>query len=184
MLQGDRPENFQDVPLKMMSSLSSAVVSPSSPFVSGYHSQQQEVIQRDVGVGQSSSVTKTEPFAFSNGTLYIPLVTKTHHGFYLCDASNGIGSGLSKVIRLIVNGKSFNMPIFKKRLFFYLVEPLENFWAFPISCSSRIFFFSLCNLVSLLILSPTYFLLIFFHLFTVYFVYVNYSTTRKPNKLS
>ncbi|XP_048510955.1 Down syndrome cell adhesion molecule-like protein Dscam2 isoform X2 [Athalia rosae] len=38
-----------------------------------------------------------------NGSLVIPRVTKEHGGFYLCQASNGIGPGLSKLIRLTVH---------------------------------------------------------------------------------
>ncbi|XP_076760113.1 cell adhesion molecule Dscam2 isoform X3 [Xylocopa sonorina] len=38
-----------------------------------------------------------------NGSLVIPLVSRDHAGFYLCQASNGIGPGLSKLIRLTVH---------------------------------------------------------------------------------
>ncbi|XP_046620086.1 Down syndrome cell adhesion molecule-like protein Dscam2 isoform X2 [Neodiprion virginianus] len=38
-----------------------------------------------------------------NGSLVIPRVAKEHSGFYLCQASNGIGPGLSKLIRLTVH---------------------------------------------------------------------------------
>ncbi|CAG7733862.1 unnamed protein product [Allacma fusca] len=39
----------------------------------------------------------------SNGTLYIRNANKANQGVYLCEASNGIGSGISKVVRVIVN---------------------------------------------------------------------------------
>ncbi|XP_020288503.1 Down syndrome cell adhesion molecule-like protein Dscam2 isoform X2 [Pseudomyrmex gracilis] len=38
-----------------------------------------------------------------NGSLMIPRVSRDHAGFYLCQASNGIGPGLSKLIRLTVH---------------------------------------------------------------------------------
>ncbi|KAL6259047.1 hypothetical protein P5V15_008969 [Pogonomyrmex californicus] len=43
-----------------------------------------------------------------NGSLVIPRVSRDHAGFYLCQANNGIGPGLSKLIRLTVHGKIFN----------------------------------------------------------------------------
>lgn len=45
--------------------------------------------------------------AARNGSLVIPRVSRDHAGFYLCQASNGIGPGLSKLIRLTVHGKIF-----------------------------------------------------------------------------
>lgn len=42
---------------------------------------------------------------YANGSLRINVVNKVHEGYYLCQANNGIGAGLSKLIRLIVNGK-------------------------------------------------------------------------------
>ncbi|XP_076675492.1 cell adhesion molecule Dscam2 isoform X9 [Andrena cerasifolii] len=39
----------------------------------------------------------------ANGSLVIPRVSRDHAGFYLCQASNGIGPGLSKLIRLTVH---------------------------------------------------------------------------------
>ena len=38
-----------------------------------------------------------------NGTLIINNVTREHEGFFLCQANNGIGAGLSKLIRLTVH---------------------------------------------------------------------------------
>uniref|UniRef100_T1JA70 Down syndrome cell adhesion molecule-like protein Dscam2 n=1 Tax=Strigamia maritima TaxID=126957 RepID=T1JA70_STRMM len=40
---------------------------------------------------------------FVNGTLYISHVDDQHNGYYFCEAQNGIGQGLSKVVRLIVH---------------------------------------------------------------------------------
>jgi hypothetical protein len=40
-----------------------------------------------------------------NGSMLIRAVDSSHEGHYTCQASNGIGSGLSKVIFLRVNGK-------------------------------------------------------------------------------
>lgn len=46
-----------------------------------------------------------------NGSLVIPRVSRDHAGSYLCQASNGIGPGLSKLIRLTVHGKIFTLPL-------------------------------------------------------------------------
>lgn len=43
----------------------------------------------------------------ANGTLFIDDVQKSDSGLYLCRASNGIGTDLSKVIRVSVHGKWF-----------------------------------------------------------------------------
>jgi len=43
--------------------------------------------------------------AAENGTLIISRVTEDHEAHYLCGANNGVGPGLSKLIRLTVNGK-------------------------------------------------------------------------------
>lgn len=40
----------------------------------------------------------------SNGTLVFASVQEDHEGYYLCEAENGIGPGLSKVVYLTVNG--------------------------------------------------------------------------------
>lgn len=42
---------------------------------------------------------------FVNGTLYIQSVTQVHGGYFLCQAKNEIGAGLSKLIRITVHGK-------------------------------------------------------------------------------
>lgn len=39
----------------------------------------------------------------SNGTLLLQHVKEDREGFYLCQASNGIGSGIGKVVQLKVN---------------------------------------------------------------------------------
>lgn len=41
--------------------------------------------------------------SYNNGTLIIHNVTREHEGFFLCQAHNGIGAGLSKLIRLTVH---------------------------------------------------------------------------------
>lgn len=41
-----------------------------------------------------------------NGTLIISRVTEDHEGHYLCQANNGVGPGISKMMRLTVNGKN------------------------------------------------------------------------------
>lgn len=40
-----------------------------------------------------------------DGTLTIANIQKTNEGYYLCEAVNGIGSGLSAVILISVQGK-------------------------------------------------------------------------------
>uniref|UniRef100_A0A1A9WXF2 Down syndrome cell adhesion molecule n=1 Tax=Glossina brevipalpis TaxID=37001 RepID=A0A1A9WXF2_9MUSC len=60
----------------------------------------------NIGIGNSQSVIETH----SNGTLSIPKVAREHEGSYLCQANNGIGAGLSTLIKLKVHGKySFNI---------------------------------------------------------------------------
>lgn len=41
---------------------------------------------------------------FPNGTIYFKKITKESQGHFLCEAKNNIGSGVSKVIFLKVNG--------------------------------------------------------------------------------
>jgi hypothetical protein len=40
---------------------------------------------------------------FPNGTLLLQNVKEDREGFYMCQANNGIGNGLGKVIQLKVN---------------------------------------------------------------------------------
>lgn len=42
---------------------------------------------------------------FENGSLNILDARDTDSGYYMCQASNGVGPGLSKVIRVTINGK-------------------------------------------------------------------------------
>lgn len=44
-----------------------------------------------------------------DGTLTVNNIQKTNEGYYLCEAVNGIGSGLSAVILISVQGMSFWM---------------------------------------------------------------------------
>uniref|UniRef100_A0A1A9Z430 Down syndrome cell adhesion molecule n=1 Tax=Glossina pallidipes TaxID=7398 RepID=A0A1A9Z430_GLOPL len=53
----------------------------------------------NIGNGNSQSVIETH----SNGTLSIPKVAREHEGSYLCQANNGIGAGLSTLIKLKVH---------------------------------------------------------------------------------
>lgn len=57
---------------------------------------------RELGYSGTEGVGVAE-----NGSLVIPKVSREHSGFYLCQASNGNGPGLSKLIRLTVHGKIF-----------------------------------------------------------------------------
>lgn len=49
-----------------------------------------------------------------DGTLTINNIQKTNEGYYLCEAVNGIGSGLSAVILISVQGMSYCGQIFLK----------------------------------------------------------------------
>lgn len=55
---------------------------------------------------------------FENGSLIIYNTQRTDAGYYLCQAQNGVGPGLSRVIKLTVNGKcsSSFYPESQKRL--------------------------------------------------------------------
>lgn len=44
--------------------------------------------------------------SIEDGTLMINNIQKTNEGYYLCEAVNGIGSGLSAVILISVQGKN------------------------------------------------------------------------------
>lgn len=55
---------------------------------------------RDLSFSKSEGVD-----IFVNGTLFIQSVTQMHGGYFLCQARNEIGAGLSKLIRITVHGK-------------------------------------------------------------------------------
>lgn len=42
---------------------------------------------------------------FENGSLIIYNTQRTDAGYYLCQANNGIGPGISRVIKLTVHGE-------------------------------------------------------------------------------
>lgn len=46
----------------------------------------------------------------SNGSLLLQNVKEDREGFYLCQATNGIGTGIGKVVQVKVNCKHFNFP--------------------------------------------------------------------------
>lgn len=54
---------------------------------------------------------------YENGSLAIHNAHKSDSGFYMCAASNGIGPGISKVIKITVNGES-NLLVCKLQLTF------------------------------------------------------------------
>lgn len=43
----------------------------------------------------------------ANGSLFLTQVAKEDEGRYLCEATNTIGAGLSKVVKITVNGEFF-----------------------------------------------------------------------------
>lgn len=49
----------------------------------------------------------------TNGTLLLTKVDKSTAGRYVCEATNGIGAGLSKVIQVTVNGKCL-LPVLEQ----------------------------------------------------------------------
>lgn len=53
----------------------------------------------DVSYGEGDLV------GWENGTLAVGRAERHHEGRYLCEANNGVGAGLSKVVDLSVNGK-------------------------------------------------------------------------------
>lgn len=48
--------------------------------------------------------------SLENGSLIFYAVEEVHEGQYMCTISNGIGSGLSKIIQLHVHGKYIKIP--------------------------------------------------------------------------
>lgn len=47
-----------------------------------------------------------KPIAFRNSSLAVDFATDADEGYYMCQANNGIGSGLKKLFHINVNGKS------------------------------------------------------------------------------
>ena len=46
--------------------------------------------------------------ALSNGTLLVARADKSHEGRYLCEANNGVATGVSKLVTVNVHGQFFN----------------------------------------------------------------------------
>ena len=76
---------------------------------------------RAAGVDKSASagdfkavISNPHMRVFQNGSLAVMDVDKSDAGSYLCQVANGIGSGLSKVVTLSVNGTSLTprLPVF------------------------------------------------------------------------
>lgn len=66
-----------------------------------------------------------------NGSLWFEAVTSEDEGNYLCRATNGIGSGLGKVIYVAVKGKnnslSTKLPVNSKIQDFFLKSVFAKF---------------------------------------------------------
>lgn len=62
---------------------------------------------RDLSYSKSEGIE-----TYANGTLYIQSVTQSHEGYFLCQAKNEIGAGLSKLIRLTVHGMISDCTLF------------------------------------------------------------------------
>lgn len=67
------------------------------------HTGEQSGEYRELNYAGSSSGIESH----SNGSLIIPKVIRDHEGYFLCQASNGIGPGLSKLIKLTVHGNFY-----------------------------------------------------------------------------
>jgi hypothetical protein len=63
-----------------------------------------------------------------NGSLVIQSVVPNDEGYYLCRATNGIGTGLSKVVSLAVNGK-YNISLHYYHAF--IVQLIQQFLQHP-----------------------------------------------------
>ncbi|EDW64533.2 uncharacterized protein Dvir_GJ22003 [Drosophila virilis] len=58
---------------------------------------------RDLSYAMSNGNSQSTIVAHTNGSLIISKVSREHEGSYLCQASNGIGAGLSTLIKLTVH---------------------------------------------------------------------------------
>lgn len=57
----------------------------------------------------------------NNGSLLLQHVKEDREGFYLCQAHNGIGTGIGKVIQLKVNCESLSFAIIADSLFYEML---------------------------------------------------------------
>ena len=76
--------------LPLISSSSSSSLSSSSSSASPTHYQ--------------PVISNSHIHALENGSLIIKEINKSDEGYYLCQATNGIGSDISKVIKISVHG--------------------------------------------------------------------------------
>lgn len=60
---------------------------------------------RDLSYAMDNGNSHAILIAHSNGSLMISKVNREHEGSYLCQAINGIGAGLSTLIKLTVHGE-------------------------------------------------------------------------------
>lgn len=58
-----------------------------------------------LSLGKQSNQFDDIGIPFKNGSLIINSASEEDEGYYLCEANNGIGAGLSAVISLKVNGE-------------------------------------------------------------------------------
>lgn len=63
-----------------------------------------------------------------DGTLSINNIQKTNEGYYLCEAVNGIGSGLSAVILISVQG-TLHLHVFQQHLTLHYSRFAYGFFA-------------------------------------------------------
>lgn len=74
-----------------------------------------------------------------NNSLVIDFATETDEGYYMCQASNGIGTGLKKIIHINVNGEY----IYTIMLYHKYKQPKINFFFFLVSFGLFFLFFLL-----------------------------------------
>ena len=64
-------------------------------------------VQRETPSEFKSISSSSHLRPYENGSLVIHNAQKSDSGFYMCQANNGIGAGLSKVIKLTVHGNCY-----------------------------------------------------------------------------
>ena len=61
-------------------------------------------------------ISNSHMHTLENGSLHIKDVTEDDESVYLCQANNGVGTGLSKVVTLKVNGED------RQFIYFFLIN--------------------------------------------------------------
>ncbi|KAF0288254.1 Down syndrome cell adhesion molecule-like protein Dscam2 [Amphibalanus amphitrite] len=114
------PPQWTEKPKDVAGSLGTTVFMPCS--AAGFPTPEIKWKKKDVGGFElpASAVSGVE--MLPNGTLSIAEISSEHEGAYLCEASNGIGVGLSALARLDV----FELPSFAKSSQQYRIREGQN----------------------------------------------------------